>query len=74
MGNNTRYLVGSVAFQGQQTAIDQKLKMRSIIECRKLTNDNDAREEEIVELRRELKKLRMKTFPRITAAKASESL
>jgi hypothetical protein len=48
--------------------------MRSIIECRKLTNGNDARDEEIVELRRELKKLRMKTFPRITAAKASESL
>jgi len=43
-------------------------------EVTKVSDDNDAREEEIVELRRELKKLRMKTFPRITAAKASESL
>ncbi|KAL7440598.1 hypothetical protein ACHAXH_004252 [Discostella pseudostelligera] len=50
--------------KGHQTAGDQQMKMKLIMEIRKIANDNDAREVEITDLRAQLKKLRMKTFPR----------
>mmetsp|Transcript_31315 Transcript_31315/g.56743 ORF Transcript_31315/g.56743 Transcript_31315/m.56743 type:complete len:110 (+) Transcript_31315:75-404(+) len=50
--------------KGRKTAIDQKLKMKQIMESRKLANCNESREKEIAKLRYELKKQRMKTFPR----------
>jgi len=40
------------------------MKMKLIMEIRKIANDNDAREVKITDLRAQLKKLRMKTFPR----------
>jgi hypothetical protein len=57
------------AFQLQgQTTNEQKSKVQLIIECRKLSNDNEARGIHISELKAQLKKLRMKTFPCITMA------
>jgi len=38
--------------------------MNEIMQRRKLANGNESREKEIAELRKQLKRLRMKTFPR----------
>ena len=72
MTNNTHsHIDDYTAFQLQgQTTIEQKSsKVQLIIECRKLSNDNEARGIHISELKAELKKLRMKTFPCILAKK-----
>mmetsp|Transcript_37913 Transcript_37913/g.79406 ORF Transcript_37913/g.79406 Transcript_37913/m.79406 type:complete len:110 (+) Transcript_37913:103-432(+) len=50
--------------KGRKTITDQKLKMNEIMQRRKLSNCNESREKEIAELRKQLKQLRMKTFPR----------
>lgn len=49
--------------QGRQSDNNQQLKMKQIMSQRKLSNKNKIREKEISELRSQLKKLRMKTFP-----------
>ena len=59
--------------RGQIAFLRCQIEMKSIMDCWKPNNSNHARDKEIVELRNQLKKLRMKTFPRISAAKASDS-
>ena len=49
---------------GGRTRGEQKSAMREIMTSRKLANETDAREKEISRLRHELKRQRMKTFPK----------
>ena len=55
--------VDSIEFQGRTTAADQQLKMKRIMSNSKLVTSNGERAKEIMEMRAQLKKLRMKTFP-----------
>ena len=55
--------VDSIEFQGRTTAADQELKMKRIMHNSKLVTSNGERAKEIMEMRDQLKKLRMKTFP-----------
>jgi len=50
-------------FQGRQSDNNQQLKMKQIVASSNLSHKNDTRAKEILELRSQLKKLRMKTFP-----------
>ena len=50
--------------KGEDAADEQQSKMNEIMQNRKLANKTEQREREIAALRQELKKQRMKTFPR----------
>ena len=55
--------VDITTFQGRQSDNNQQLKMKQIVASSNLSHKNDIRAKEILELRSQLKKLRMKTFP-----------
>lgn len=55
--------VDITSFQGRQSDNNQQLKMKQIMSQSQLSHKNDIRAKEILELRSQLKKLRMKTFP-----------